>query len=125
MKAALFIAAVLALGACGSDTDEVVDVALGDLACEMTNAGSWESAPLPPASETCSWLRFEGKTSYEIEHGLGAAPVLLFGYIAFDPSGVGASLAVGDTLVVLAADDTSVLIRNRTNQDFFLRLVLE
>ena len=116
----------LCLG-CGSDTagDELINVALSELPCAELDGGLWESAPLPPATGTCIWLSFEGTTTYEIEHGLGTIPRVVLGYLAFEESGVSSTIGAGDSFLIRDGDEQMITLRNGSQQDFYLRLVLE
>lgn len=100
-----------------------------DLPCSDLSAdGIWESAPWPPLTitdPTCEWFVFEGNTAYEFGHPLGTEPRVILAYIAFVPTGEGASLASGDTFLIGEATDLSVTVRNGTAQTFYLRLVLQ
>ena len=126
-KIKLLTLALVLIASCADDSiNDTVDIALTDLSCEaLETTGLWASHPLPPADAPCTWLAFDGASTYIIEHGLGAAPTLVVGYIAFEESGVGATIASGDAFSIRDADATTVTVRNGTQQDFFLRLVLQ
>ena len=106
---------------------ETIEVSLADLPCQMQDAqGIWSSAPPPPITdEQCLWFSFRSDNTYIFEHPLGRVPSIVIGYIAFESSGRGATIGSGDVLLIDGQDETTVTIRNRQNQHFWLRLVLE
>ena len=99
----------------------------------MTPGGSWESAP-PPSEQVCksgdpeeddlSWVELKPGDVREFQHGLGRTPSLIMPYIAFEQTGCRVSTGTGDLARIEFADDNAVQIRNRTEQKFYLRLVL-
>lgn len=111
-----------------------VELALVDLPCASLDASSgiWESAPFPESTacgsasvpSCCPWIEFEGKATVRIEHGLGATPRIVDGYIAFGRYGVSATSASGDALRIESVDDTHVVLLNNTNQRFYVRVAL-
>ncbi|MEM7434560.1 MAG: hypothetical protein AAF436_05360 [Myxococcota bacterium] len=118
----------LAMACGGSSPAEEIEVPLSDLPCESTNVnGVWESAPLPPlAVDECSWFLFQDNATYVFEHPLGRVPIDLTGsLISFNEDGTASTPPSGNVFLVVAADETTVTIRNGQNQAFFLRLVLE
>jgi len=119
---------VLGLTGCAdAAAQEVVEVNAADLACADAAPdadGSWQTAPLPTLPSGCTWLRFEGRTTYVIDHPLGRAPRDVEVYLSFDESGAPASLAAGDEALILAAESTTLTLRNATRQRFFARVVL-
>ena len=122
------IVALLSLSLTGCRNAEAGDtelVSLVQLPCHELDAGVWESAPLPPATPVCNWLKFDDSSTYQIFHDLGRTPRVVLGYIAFEESGSGASLGSGDTFLLRDSDDRSITVRNGTQQDFYLRLVLQ
>lgn len=135
MKRALVCAALLA--GCGSSTDDTTrDVALVDLTCASLapTSGVWESSSFPESAECgtgdagtsacCTWIELPGHTVLRLEHGLGASPRIVDGWISFSEYGVGSTLASGDALRLRAADDTFVTLENHTDQRFYLRVDL-
>lgn len=70
------------------------------------------------------WLRYSGQATLIMEHELGHEPSTVFVYLSFEEDGSGAALTAGDTARIVSVDDRFVTIRNDTNADFFLRLVL-
>jgi len=124
---ALLGLAPLASGCADASAQSVVEVHAADLACADTAPdadGSWQSAPLPPLTTGCTWLRFDGTTTYVIDHPLGHAPRDVSIYLSFDESGAPASLAAGDEALIQAVDDTTLTLRNATHQRFFARVLL-
>ena len=116
-----------ASGCADASAQSVVEVHTADLACADAAPdadGSWQSAPLPPLASGCTWLRFDGTTSYVIDHPLGRAPREVAVYLSFDESGAPASLAAGDEALIQAVDDTTLTLRNATHQRFFARVLL-
>jgi hypothetical protein len=110
---------------CGDSEDRLVP--LSELPCNMTNAdGIWESHPFPPlATEECNWLEFRGCSTYEIEHPLARVPSVIIGYLSFDTDGEFSTIGSGNSFVVQAASDSTIIIRNTQNQLFYLRLAVE
>ena len=113
--------------ACGDAAAQ--DPIVLDSACAETDLASdgsvaaWESAGWPPAPR-CDWLLFDGRRTVELNHGLGRTPRDVSIYLAFEPDGRSAAPAAGDLARILAADADSVQLRNETNEDFFLKVVL-
>ena len=112
--------------ACGDASAQ--DPIVLDSACAEGDTGdggvtAWESAGWPP-DPRCEWLPFDGRTTVELNHGLGRAPRSVEAYLSFDPDGSLSTLASGDVARIVAVDDAAVLLRNATNQDFFLKVVL-
>lgn len=120
---------VCAVG-CGRAEADDIFVALDSLACDDESDGRWESAPFPGeecrcGAGMCDWLTFGGRDTLEIAHPLGRAPKVVLPYIAFDADGSRGTLASGDVALILAVSDTSVTLRNGTDERFYVRLVLE
>lgn len=123
--------ALLALVACEpAEAQNPVEAAAS---CPRLEDGVWESAPWPPASMatdsngalTCPWLRFEGRTTYRLGHALGRTPRQITIYLSFDEDGSSSAIGAGDSARIIGADETAVQLRNGTNQEFFLRAVLQ
>lgn len=111
-------------GPCGGSEDRVVP--LSELPCSMTtDSGVWESHPLPPVEEQCKWLDFQGCSRYEFENPLGRIPTQVTGYLSFESDGRFSTPGSGNSFIIDGASDSSVVVRNAQNQDFYLRLVLE
>lgn len=125
--------ALLLILGCGDDAaPNQVEIAVAELACASADpaTASWESTRFPQdracstVDSCCAWTRFEGQATIRMEHALGRRPRVVVGYISFDEHGVGSTLASGDALRILSADDTHVVVENNTEQRFFLRLDL-
>jgi hypothetical protein len=128
-----------ALGGCSrKGTRQVTVLDPTDMPCSGIDpdTGIWSSAPWPISEDIgamgdagtsgiCEWLPFAGRQELIVPHTLGYVPSEVLVYIAFTPSGVGGTLASGDPGRVRAVDDAFVTIDNGTNQDFYVRLVLE
>ena len=83
----------------------------------------WESSSWPP-DEACPWLVFEGRTSVRVPHTLGRRPREVSIYLSFEPNGRSGALAAGDLSRILEVTETQVTLRNDTNEDFFVKVVL-
>jgi hypothetical protein len=70
------------------------------------------------------WLRYPGRSTIVMEHALGRMPTSVLVYLSFDEDGAGSALTAGDTARVVSVDDRFVTIRNDTDADFFIRIVL-
>ena len=81
----------------------------------------WESAGW--FGDTCDWVEFTPRTSFEVEHPLGRVPKAVLIYISFNPDGSSSTLASGDTGLIVGATAETVTVRNNTEQRFYLRLV--
>ena len=116
------LAVVAFTAGCTADAEERRHVTLAELPGAGRNAGGvWESAPWTGTS----WVSYTGHLTLQVDHGLGDRPNAVLTYLAFDPSGAGSGLAAGDLARVIDVTDTSVTIRNDTDGDYFVRLVLE
>lgn len=134
MRAALV--GLLLLGACGgSSSPSFTDVALADLPCASLDTGSgiWETASFPGSSSCggdaggaacCPWIELPADGQVRIEHGLGATPRVVEPWISFSPYGVGSTPASGDSVRLLEANDTYVVLENHTAQSFYLRVAI-
>jgi hypothetical protein len=137
-RAALPALAALALSSCALDGITAREVMLGDMPCSGIDpsTGAWVSHPLPVStseedmgdagtSGVCGWLRFQKREQLTIAHDLGRTPSVVLVYLAFRESGVGGTLASGDLARIMAVDVDEVVLENRTDESFFLRLVVE
>jgi hypothetical protein len=116
----------LALGGCGeAGAQAVEEIGLDALPCASGDADAWESTPWPDGSGACTWLRYEGRTTYRIAHELGAIPRSVQVYLSFEETGVAAAASAGDMARIVAVTATHVELRNATNQRFFVRVVLD
>lgn len=117
---------LLAAGGCGeAEAQEPVEVALADLACQNGDAEGWESATWPPLDAGCTWLRYDGRTTYRVAHDLGRTPRGVHVFLSFAEDGRNAAASAGDTARIVSVTDTHVELRNATNQRFYLKLVLQ
>ena len=128
-RAAHSLAALALLGAagwlaagCTARADEFRHVTLAELPSRSTNAaGVWESAPWTGAT----WVGYPGHVTLRVDHDLGRRPAAVLVYLAFDAAGTGPALSAGDLARVVEVADDHVTIRNDTDGDYFVRLVLE
>lgn len=121
------LALAFALAGCGTaSADDPVRLTAAELPCSDFDAAanSWQSSPFPPAGG-CLWVAFDGGTTYEIEHTLGRAPRDVQLYLAFNAEGERSSASAGDTGIIVSAESDLVVVRNSTEQDFFVRVVLK
>ena len=87
----------------------------------LGEGGTWQSV----GWSGDPWPAFPGPSEVVISHGLGTEPRSVLVYISFEDSGASAALASGDLALFRQVTDTEVTLANRTNQDFFFRLVIE
>ncbi len=120
----LCLAGVLGYG-CDSPRDLAEPVPSVALPCASMVGDSWESVGWPPAPSTCDWFDYRRSTTFEFSHPLGAAPTIVIGYIAFEPDGSFSTVASGDTFLIEEVTADSITVRNGTDQNFYLRLVLQ
>jgi hypothetical protein len=93
----------------------------------------WQSAPFPTL-EQCSgdeepvrWIKVEGKGKSEgllLAHPLGRIPDQVLAYIALDEDGCQSTPAGGETLVIDYVGPEEVRVHNKTQELFYLRVVL-
>src|SRR5690349_16359732 len=117
---------LLGLSGCnGASADERIELQVADLPLASSAEGGFETAPFDQGP----WLRYPGRATLVVHHALGRAPRQILVYLSFHPTpipaGGGAGLAVGDLARIVAADAESVTIRNDTEGDYYVRLVLE
>lgn len=137
-RAALPALAALALAGCGLESMQTRNVSLSEMPCSGIDpsTGAWISHPLPVSEDlesmgdagtsgVCAWMRFGARERLVVEHDLGRTPVIVLVYLAFQESGIGATLASGDIARIVAADADELVLENRTDESFYLRLVLE
>ena len=126
----LLATCALGLGASGcadASAQSVVEVQAADLACADSAPeadGSWQTAPLPPLAAGCTWLRFEGTTTYVVDHPLGHAPRDVEIFLSFDESDAPASMAAGNEALIQAVDDATLTLRNASHQTYFARVIV-
>lgn len=124
----IVLALSLAWIGCDDLGGDEIEVSLADLPCQSLGAsGIWESNPLPPITDSeCLWFLFGANNTYIFEHPLGRVPIDVGGsLISFNDDGTSSTIPSGNVFLVLAADESTITIRNGQNQTFFLRLVLE
>ena len=119
-----------ACAACGAaeaqDPIEVTPV------CGTLDQGVWSSAPWPPQSTDrgadgallCPWIRYDGRATLRIHHDLARTPRSIELYVAFTEDGAASAPSAGDITRIISAGDEVISVRNGTNQDFFLNVVL-
>lgn len=61
----------------------------------------------------------------DIPHQLGRVPSIVHVYLSFDADGRSAALSAGDLSRIESVTEEQVVIRNNTNESFFLRVVLQ
>lgn len=112
--------------ACADDEPiEPVVVTEDEIPCSGVNeAGIWQSVP-PLPDKTCEWFEYRARTTYQFPHSLGRVPAEFFAYMSFSSDGSSAGQPGGDTFLIDEATEDYVIVRNSTNQAFYLRLVLE
>jgi hypothetical protein len=127
----------LALLVCGCGQAKIGDThyTAEDLPCASLDAdsGIWTSttwpmegvAPDPDAGIGCGFLPLPPREHVVLEHGLGRDPGTVTVYIAFDPSGVGATLASGDPVRIIDVTATELTLENHTEQGFYMRVALQ
>lgn len=87
----------------------------------------WQSAPW----QNAEWTGLPGKTKVRLEHSLGRVPDSVEVYLSFekddsDREGTRSSFpAAGDMARIIEVTDSTVTIKNNTDQEFCLRVVLE
>jgi hypothetical protein len=120
---ALLWLALAASGCSDAQAQTPVRVLAADLPCADFDPtlDEWESAGW--FGSTCEWTRFAPRTTLEIDHPLGRIPKSVLLYIAFSADGGSATLASGDSGLILGATSATVTVRNNTDQRFFLRVV--
>ena len=105
-----------------------IDIPISSLPCHSgspSEPGAWESASWPPfPDESCRWLKFEGQKSYRIEHPLARRPFGIQLFLSFHENGRDSAPSAGDMSRIVEVNSTDILLRNNTNQDFFLKVVL-
>ena len=121
---AIACAALCGSTACrGAEAQERIVLTAGDLPASagLGPGGTWQSV----AWAGDPWPAFPGPSEVVIEHGLGSEPRSALVYISFAESGESAALASGDLALFRSITESEISLANRTNQDFFFRLVIE
>jgi len=99
---------------------------LSDLEHQSESNGVWQSAEWDTP-----WLSFPAKQSVTIEHALGRTPRLVQIYVSFESGGCDrdatttALLAAGTLAHISRVNDATVTVRNGTNEDYCLRIVVQ
>ncbi len=116
------LALVLLVGCGNAHADERVELSETDLPGASLDArGVWESVPLSGTA----WNSYPGRATLVFPHQLGRVPRIVQVFLAFDESGRGAGLAAGDLARVMAATDQAIEIKNDTDGDYFVRVVVQ
>lgn len=112
---------------CGdASAQDPIDVFAEDLPCASAAGESWESAEWPPfESAECRWMEFDGRRTYRIAHPLGRRPQGIQLFLSFNEDGRDAAPSAGDPTRIIAVNDDTLVLRNGSNQDFFLKVVLQ
>lgn len=112
---------------CTAEASEMRTLESGDQGlayADETERGQWQSAPWNGRP----WLHLRANTALRIAHPLGYTPAVVLPYIAFaqddDGRNGNATLAAGTVAEIVDVDDEFVTIENRTQADFYLRVVL-
>ena len=128
--------ATTVLAGCALEDIDTRILTLAEMPCAGIDlaTGAWASHPFPISvgdmgdggtSGTCGWSRFDRRERLVVSHGLGRTPSVVLVYLSFLESGVGGSLASGDIARIMAVDEDEVVLENRMDEAFFLRLVVE
>lgn len=120
--------AAVASGCDGARADELRTIALADLPGQRFDEVRcvWQSAPWTGTD----WLSYPGRVTLDMEHGArdcgsgGAEPADVTVYLSFDREGRFASQGAGDPVVIESVTASRVVIKNNTNQDYFVRVVV-
>ncbi|MGB0679219.1 MAG: hypothetical protein ACPGUV_06115 [Polyangiales bacterium] len=126
----LFCILCLATACTAADPHER-EVTPAELSCASLEAGAgrWQTAPWPPpeaqAAPSCPWLDYAGRVTLRLPHPLGRVPAVVHIFLSFEADGRRAAPAAGDLSRIVAADANAVWLENRTNENFYARVVLE
>ncbi len=93
-------------------------------ACASEVRDGWQSSPWQSDDANCVYLPFQGQTTYRFFHTLGETPLSVDLYVSFTAEGTSVAPPAGDMSRILEVNDAYVDIRNQTNEDFFVRVVL-
>lgn len=127
-RAALLGACAIAVslaGCDGANADERRVIALADLPGQRLDEERcvWQSVPWSGTE----WLSYPGRVTLDMEHPLGICggePADVTVYLSFDRQGRFAAQGAGDPVVVESVSASRVVLRNNTNQDYFVRVVV-
>lgn len=127
MKRILLFRACALLAACSSaNAAETITYDAADLPSSAGLVGtSWQSSGFYAGETDDEWLRFPARATVIIPHALGRTPAIVAPYLAFDAQGDGCAPSAGDLTRIVRVSDTTVTLRNDTNEDFFLRLAVQ
>lgn len=119
----LLVGAPANIGCRTADAQERITLSLSELPASagLGSNGTWQSV----AWRGDDWHRFPGRAELELAHGLGEEPQLVMVYLSFAPDGDPSALAAGDLAQIISVDSIAVTLLNQTNQDYFLRVVIE
>ena len=126
LLASLSVTLFAALGAPGcadAGAQTTTPVEATDLPCADYDPTLDEWASAGWFGDTCDWTRFPANTTLDVAHPLGRIPKTVLIYIAFSEDGASATLASGNAGLIQGATDQRLLVRNDTNQRFYVRLV--
>lgn len=122
LKLFLLIFTLCAMLSCDAKAATEQKLTGSDLSAASVSAqGLWESTPWTGVP----WLSYPGGGRLTLEHGLGRVPRLIQVYISFANDGAGAGPTAGDLSRIKAVDDKIVTLENGTEQDYFVRVVLQ
>lgn len=94
-----------------------------DPVCASVEDGVWESNPWRSDDVTCGYLDYADESTYRIAHTLGRVPRSVDLYISFSAAGDSVAPPAGDMARIQEVSDTHIEVRNRTDAEFFLRVV--
>jgi hypothetical protein len=119
--------ATAALSGCdtGAAGNEMIVLTAADLPPSANldlDSGTWQSVGFADGD---AWHAYPGGAVLSIEHGLPRAPRVVLVYISFESDGSPSNLASGDLAQIEGADETRVVVHNRTDADLYCRVVLE
>ena len=110
------------MASCGTATAQTTVELMPD--CATVERDTWESNPWRSDEARCAYQPFAAQTTYRIFHTLGQEPRSVDLYISFSPGGESVAPPAGDMSRILNVTETFIELRNQTNEDFFLRVVL-
>ncbi len=122
------LTAALAIAGCTAQAQSKPVIELSDLnQSSTTSAGLWESAPMVRSL----WIDLSGASTVKVAHALGHKPSLVLPYLSFVEDDRKTTdkrtsfLGAGDVANIRIDDDQYVIVENRTQGHFYLRLVLQ
>ena len=87
----------------------------------VTVDGVYQSTP----SWHDGFLDYPGGKRYEFVHNLGATPPNVDVFLAFDTAASGGSTKCAGNTCIVAANDTTISVRNDTCSEFWIRVVAD